>query len=53
MRRTLFLAMVLALLDTSALYSRVAVDCALSVQYQQASSGTTPSPMRVADFRLG
>jgi hypothetical protein len=25
----------------------------LSVQYQQRSSGTTPSPIRVADFRLG
>ncbi|MER5265256.1 BNR repeat-containing protein [Actinosynnema sp. NPDC002837] len=32
--------------------SRVAVDGVLSVQYQQASSGTTPSPIRVADFRL-
>jgi len=25
----------------------------LSVQYQQKSSGTTPSPIRVADFRIG
>ncbi len=33
--------------------TRVAVDGVLSVQYQQASSGTTPSPIRVADFRLG
>ncbi|MCC8246943.1 BNR repeat-containing protein [Saccharothrix luteola] len=32
--------------------TRVAVDGVLSVQYQQASSGTTPSPIRVADFRL-
>ncbi|PSL55881.1 putative BNR repeat neuraminidase [Saccharothrix carnea] len=31
---------------------RVAVDGVLSVQYQQASTGTTPSPIRVADFRL-
>ena len=33
--------------------SRLAVDGVLSVQYQQRSSGTTPSPIRVADFRLG
>ncbi|ROP42465.1 BNR repeat-containing protein [Saccharothrix texasensis] len=33
--------------------TRVAVDGVLSVQYQQVSSGTTPSPIRVADFRLG
>ncbi|PRX44602.1 putative BNR repeat neuraminidase [Prauserella shujinwangii] len=33
--------------------SRVASDGVLSVQYQQTSSGTTPSPIRVADFRLG
>ncbi|MET9225714.1 BNR repeat-containing protein [Lentzea sp. NPDC003310] len=33
--------------------SRVAADGVLSVQYQQTSSGTTPSPIRVADFRLG
>jgi hypothetical protein len=33
--------------------SRVASQGILSVQYQQTSSGTTPSPIRVADFRLG
>ncbi|MCE7000437.1 BNR repeat-containing protein [Saccharothrix sp. S26] len=33
--------------------SRLAVDGVLSLQYQQRSSGTTPSPIRVADFRLG
>ncbi|MFC6089875.1 BNR repeat-containing protein [Saccharothrix lopnurensis] len=33
--------------------SRVAVDGVLSFQYQQRSSGTTPSPIRVADLRLG
>ncbi|KOX22499.1 Tat pathway signal sequence domain protein [Saccharothrix sp. NRRL B-16348] len=33
--------------------SRLAADGVLSVQYQQRSSGTTPSPIRVADFRLG
>jgi hypothetical protein len=33
--------------------SRVATDGVLSVQYQQTSSGTTPSPIRVADFELG
>jgi hypothetical protein len=33
--------------------SRVAVDGVLSVQYQQVSTGTTPSPIRVADFLLG
>lgn len=33
--------------------SRVASLGILSVQYQQTSSGTTPSPIRVADFRLG
>ena len=32
--------------------TRIAVDGVLSVQYQQVSSGTTPSPIRVADFRL-
>lgn len=32
--------------------TRLPVDGILSVQYQQASSGTTPSPIRVADFRL-
>ena len=32
--------------------SRIAVDGILSVQYQQTSTGTTPSPIRVADFRL-
>ncbi|MBP2325955.1 hypothetical protein JOF56_006340 [Kibdelosporangium banguiense] len=34
-------------------YSRVASEGVLSVFYQQRSSGTTPSPIRVADFRLG
>ncbi|WP_367138369.1 BNR repeat-containing protein [Saccharothrix sp. HUAS TT1] len=33
--------------------SRVAVDGVLSFQYQVRSSGTTPSAIRVADFRLG
>ncbi|WP_231648256.1 BNR repeat-containing protein [Saccharothrix sp. NRRL B-16348] len=33
--------------------SRGATDGVLSVQYQQVSSGTTPSPIRVADFVLG
>ncbi len=33
--------------------SRVASQGILSVQYQQTSSGSTPSPIRVADFRLG
>ncbi|WP_367128545.1 BNR repeat-containing protein [Saccharothrix sp. HUAS TT1] len=33
--------------------SRVAVDGVLSVQYQRTSTGATPSPIRVADFRLG
>ncbi|ANZ43405.1 Tat pathway signal sequence domain protein [Lentzea guizhouensis] len=33
--------------------SRVVSQGILSVQYQQTSSGTTPSPIRVADFRLG
>ncbi|GAA3458213.1 BNR repeat-containing protein [Saccharothrix longispora] len=33
--------------------SRLAADGVLSVQYQQRSSGTTPSAIRVADFRLG
>ena len=33
--------------------SRLAVDGVLSLQYQQRSTGTTPSPIRVADFRLG
>ncbi|MDX8036637.1 BNR repeat-containing protein [Lentzea sp. BCCO 10_0856] len=33
--------------------SRVVSQGILSVQYQQISSGTTPSPIRVADFRLG
>ena len=28
-------------------------DDVLSVQYQQRSTGTTPSPIRVADFRIG
>ena len=32
--------------------TRIPVDGVLSVQYQQVSSGTTPSPIRVADFRL-
>jgi BNR repeat-containing family member len=33
--------------------SRVPSEGVLSVLYQQRSSGTTPSPIRVADFRLG
>jgi hypothetical protein len=33
--------------------SRVAGEGVLSVFYQQRSSGTAPSPVRVADFRLG
>ncbi|SER14628.1 BNR repeat-containing family member [Lentzea xinjiangensis] len=33
--------------------SRLVPQGVLSVQYQQTSSGTTPSPIRVADFRLG
>jgi hypothetical protein len=33
--------------------SRVASLGILSVQYQQTSTGSTPSPIRVADFRLG
>jgi hypothetical protein len=33
--------------------SRVAVDGVLSFQYQQRSTGTTPSPIRVIDVRLG
>ncbi|TQM85002.1 putative BNR repeat neuraminidase [Saccharothrix saharensis] len=33
--------------------SRIPVDGVLSVQYQRTSTGTTPSPIRVADFRLG
>jgi hypothetical protein len=33
--------------------SRVVSQGVLSVQYQQTSTGTTPSPIRVADFRLG
>lgn len=33
--------------------SRVAADGVLSVMYQDKSSGTTPSPLRVADFQLG
>jgi len=34
-------------------YSRVAREGVLSVLYQRRSSGTTPSPIRVADFQLG
>ncbi|CAM3539454.1 BNR repeat-containing protein [Kibdelosporangium persicum] len=34
-------------------YSRVASEGVLSMFYQQRSGGTTPSPIRVADFRLG
>lgn len=34
-------------------YPRVISERVLSVMYQQASSGTTPSPLRVIDFRLG
>ena len=33
--------------------SRVRGEGVMSVLYQQASTGTTPSPIRVADFRLG
>ncbi len=33
--------------------SRIAADGVLSFQYQQRSSGTTPSPIRVIDIRLG
>jgi hypothetical protein len=33
--------------------SRARSEGVLSVFYQQASTGTTPSPIRVADFRLG
>jgi hypothetical protein len=33
--------------------SRMAADGILSFQYQQRSSGTTPSPIRVLDIRLG
>ncbi|HEU5108559.1 MAG TPA: hypothetical protein VFT95_08390, partial [Micromonosporaceae bacterium] len=33
--------------------SRLASEGVLSVLYQQRSSGTTPSPIRVADIRLG
>ncbi|WP_033332147.1 BNR repeat-containing protein [Actinomadura welshii] len=33
--------------------SRVATDGVLSVMYQQKSTGTTPSPIRVIDFKLG
>jgi hypothetical protein len=33
--------------------SRVRSEGVLSVLYQRASTGTTPSPIRVADFRLG
>ncbi|MGP4028311.1 BNR repeat-containing protein [Actinomadura sp. 3N407] len=33
--------------------SRVASDGVLSVMYQQKSTGTTPSPIRVIDFKLG
>ena len=34
-------------------YSRVAAEGVLSMVYQRRSSGTTPSPIHVADFRLG
>jgi hypothetical protein len=33
--------------------SRLAATRVISVMYQQVSTGTTPSPIRVADFRLG
>jgi hypothetical protein len=33
--------------------SRVRSEGVLSVFYQKASTGTTPSPIREADFRLG
>jgi hypothetical protein len=32
--------------------SRVATEGALSIMYQRSSTGTTPSPIRVVDFRL-
>ncbi|MGA6168297.1 BNR repeat-containing protein [Amycolatopsis magusensis] len=34
-------------------HTRVATEGVLSVLYQQRSTGTTPSPLRVADFQLG
>ncbi|MDH2428420.1 BNR repeat-containing protein [Sphaerisporangium sp. TRM90804] len=34
-------------------YPRVAAEQVLSVMFQQRSSGTAPSPVRVTDFRLG
>jgi hypothetical protein len=34
-------------------YTRLTGEGVLSVLYQQRSTGTTPSPIRVADFRLG
>lgn len=34
-------------------YARPAADGVLSVMYQERSTGTTPSPVRVIDFRLG
>jgi hypothetical protein len=34
-------------------YPRVAASGVLSVLYQEASTGTTPSPIHVIDFRLG
>jgi hypothetical protein len=34
-------------------YERLAADGVLSIQYQQRSSGTTPSPVRVLDLRIG
>jgi hypothetical protein len=33
--------------------SQLAATGMISVMYQQVSTGTTPSPIRVADFRLG
>jgi len=34
-------------------YERLTSDDVLSILYQQKSSGTTPSPIRVVDLRLG
>jgi hypothetical protein len=34
-------------------YERFAADGVLSIQYQQRSSGTTPSAVRVLDLRIG
>ena len=39
--------------ETTVDTSRIATEGMLSVLYQQRSTGTTPSPIRVADFHLG